>query len=651
MEIYYTLEKQLKKENSFVTDNGELKKWVVINKAQNFDVRLIELLLDNKNLKEKFFINVKGTLVFKQNLFVQFLEQKNYLNNSYTQYKNNVGLTIDGKYLKQRNEVALVWPFKDCVLEGGQSLEEEKRDEIFFNEILAQDEITQLFEPKVLTNAKIYDKENGHKFKGFKRNGMLNKKRGLPENTITDNLIIKGNNLLALHSLKKEFANKVKLIYIDPPYNTGGDANIFTYNNTFNHSTWLTFMKNRLEVAKLFLKKDGFIAIAIDHYELGYLITLGDEIFGRENRIGIVSVVNNPMGRNQAKFFSTINDFMIVFAKDIEFAKFNNVILNEEFLKTFDKKDEKGKYKLKNFVRIGGGDANLRKNKQNFWYPIFVSPNLKHITLKKIKGYNKVFPINSSGQERTWKLSKKSTENYLNELVAVKEHENIVIYEKYRIDKGQKVPTIWSDKRYNANHNGIRLLEKITGRKDFSFPKSLYTVLDTIKLMSNPDDIILDFHAGSGTTGHAVLELNKEDAGNRQFILVEQLDKHIDICIERNQKVIKQENINTDFIYFELKKYNQTFIEKIQEAKTTEKLLGIWEQMKEHSFLNYNVDLKRQDEHIKELKNLPIEEQKQQLINLLDKNQLYVNLSSMNDKDFKLTKEEKQATTDFYKSN
>ena len=138
MKLYDKLEEQLKKENNFITDSKELKKWLVINKAQNFDVRLIELLLDNKELKEKFFIEIKGSLVFNQNLFVQFLEQKNYMNDSYTQYKNKVGLTINGKYLKQRNEIALVWPFKDCILEGGQSREEDKREEIFFNEILAK---------------------------------------------------------------------------------------------------------------------------------------------------------------------------------------------------------------------------------------------------------------------------------------------------------------------------------------------------------------------------------------------------------------------------------------------------------------------------------------------------------------------------------
>lgn len=126
MSLYHILENQLKKEPNYVTDNGELKKWVVINRAQNYDAELIELLLEDEALKAKYFLNIKGVLVFNQSGFIAFLEQKNYLNDSYTAYKNKVGLNIDGKYLKQRNEVTLVWPFKDCILEGGQSREEDK---------------------------------------------------------------------------------------------------------------------------------------------------------------------------------------------------------------------------------------------------------------------------------------------------------------------------------------------------------------------------------------------------------------------------------------------------------------------------------------------------------------------------------------------
>ena len=644
MKLFETLEKQLQKENDFVTDDGELKKWVVLNKAQNFDARLIELLLDDQDLKAKFFIEVKGVLVFKQNLFVQFLEQKNYLNDSYTQYKNKVGLTIDGKYLKQRNEVALVWPFKDCILEGGQSREEDKRQEIFFNEILAQDEITQLLDPKVLTNAKVYDKDGQQDFKKFNRDAEINKKRGLPENTITDNLIIKGNNLLALHSLKKEFAGKVKLIYIDPPYNTGGAEDSFTYNNSFNHSTWLTFMKNRLTVAKELLKDDGFIAITIDHVELFYLGAIADEIFGNENRVGIVSIYINPKGRQHEKFFSASTEYMLVYAKDINIGIFNKVTIDRDKKNTFNLEDKDGRYRLDKFIRARTNT--LRIQKPAFYYPIYVSADLRNITTEKKDLYFEIFPV-ENGKEYSWKTKQDTFEKRLknNVFVALEEDDEIKIFNKYR--EQQVFKNIWTDKKYFPEFQGTNLLKKILGRSVFSYPKSLYAVADTIKIMSSKNDLILDFHAGSGTTGHAVMELNKEDKGSRQFILVEQLTEHIEICNERIQKVIEQ-NKQGSFTYLELKKHNQTFIEQIEQAKDSKSLLKIWQKMKAKSFLNYNVDIKKQEEHIEEFQQLELSQQKEHLLELLDKNQLYVNLSSVNDKDFAVSEIEKQITKDFY---
>jgi len=630
-----------KDERLWDKENKELNETLLKDLIDKLDEKLIELLLSDKETKEKFFIKIKDVFVLKQNELKFFIDE-NKLDNSYTQYQNKIGLRVGNKLLSERNEVVLDWPFKDCVLEGGMTKEDQKRNEIFFNEILAKDEIDRLFDPKALVNWKRYTAKGEEKIKVLKRD---------KDGTIRENLIVKGNNLLALHALKKQFTGKVKLIYIDPPYNTGGDAETFTYNNNFKHSTWLTFMKNRLMVGKNLLREDGFIAIAIDHFELGYLIPLGDEILGRENRIGIISIVNNPMGRNQAKYFSTINDFMIVYAKKIELAEFNSVVLNPEFYKTFDREDKKGKYKLKSFVRIGGGDANLRVNKSNFWYPIYASHDLKEITLEKKKNYFEIFPITPTGQERTWKLSKNSTEILLNELVAIKNGNDITIYEKYRIEKGQKVPTVWSDKRYNANHNGIRLLEKIIGRKDFSFPKSLYTVLDTIKLMTKPDDLILDFHAGSGTTAHAVLRVNKEDKGNRKFILIEQLNEHIEICKERNQKVLAQENIDDNFIYFELAKWNKEAKEKILKAKSLTELEKLFDELYERYFLNYNVKTKEFKEKIlKEegFKKFSLDEQKNLFVEMLDMNQMYVNFSERADKKYNLSKENIALSEEFY---
>lgn len=353
MKLYTTLEQQLKKEPNFLTDNGELKKWVVLNKAQNFDEELIGLLLDDADLKEKFFVNVKGTLVFNQNLFVQFLEQKNYLNDSYTQYKNKVGLTIDVKYLKQRNEVALVWPFKDCILEGGQSHEEDKREEIFFNEILAQDEITQLLEPKVLTNAKRIDKNGDKLLDQFNRN---------ENGTITDNLIIKGNNLLALHTLKKEFAGKVKLIYIDPPYNTGGLGDTFTYNNSFKRSTWLTFMYNRLIAAKDLLRKDGVLIVAIDENEQPHLGVMLKEFF-KDYEVHCITIVHNPRGVQGTNFSYTHEYAFFVVPKGKKLI--GNRIIDESEIDFSN-------------LRNWGGES-LRSDAKNCFYPIVVNPKTSEI--------------------------------------------------------------------------------------------------------------------------------------------------------------------------------------------------------------------------------------------------------------------------------
>jgi len=644
MKLYTTLEQQLKKEPNFVTDNGELKKWVVLNKAQNFDEELIGLLLDNADLKEKFFVNVKGTLVFNQNLFVQFLEQKNYLNDSYTQYKNKVGLTIDGKYLKQRNEVALVWPFKDCILEGGQSKEEQKREEIFFNEILAQDEITQLLEPKVLTNAKLIDKDGEHPFDSFRRDAELNRKRGLPEDTITDNLIIKGNNLLALHSLKKEFAGKVKLIYIDPPYNTGGLGDTFTYNNNFKRSTWLTFMYNRLIVAKDLLRKDGVLIVAIDENEQPHLGVMLKEFF-KDYEVHCITIVHNPRGV-QGTNFSYTHEYAFFVVPEKQKLIQNRKIEEKDI-------DWRG-------LRDNGGES-LRTDAKNCFYPIIVNKNTlqiidfgdivpQDISINKrfIEVDDKVFiyPVDNDGIERKWRYARQSIEEVKHLLRCDK------IKESYDIKIGKnfgQYRTVWIDPRYDSNEYGKKLLNSLVPDNPFSYPKSLWNVYDCIYAVvgNDKDAIILDYHAGSGTTGHAVLELNKEDDGNRQFILVEQMDYIETVTSKRIQKVIEQNNSGS-FVYFELKKYNQTFIEQIEEAKDTKALLQIWEQMKAKSFLNYNVDIKKQDEHLEEFKALSLAEQKQHLCEILDKNQLYVNLSSLNDADFACTEEEKRVTKDFY---
>jgi len=606
---------------------------------------------------------------------------KNYFNDSYTQYKNKVGLTIDGKYLKQRNEVALVWPYKDCVLEGGQSKEEQKREEIFFNEILAQDEITQLFEPKVLTNAKVYDKEGKHPFTGFTRDAELNKKRGLPEDTITDNLIIKGNNLLALHSLKKEFAGKVKLIYIDPPYNTGSDS--FQYNDNFNKSSWLTFMKNRLAVARDLLSEKGVIFVQCDDNEQGYLKILLDEVFKPQNFVETFIWKNTDNAPALSKKTRKNIEFIHCYEKSIDTSigyvgrdsnnddapllNSGNPVTSLEFkpgiieFRIPDGEYKRGKYgkiELLNDLKIKNGkNTNTVKLKGRFkWQQSFLKTEVENGTFFLIKS-NKFSIRYQRKIASNMAPDKMIDETYLSKAIGVETNED----SKKHIDS-------------------LKL-------KFHSYPKPETLIGFLIQAVTKENDIVLDYHLGSGTTASTAHKMN------RQYIGIEQMDYIEAVAVERLKKVIgkymsiektkkdgtkeKQQTLNIvaeakhnykifefdkggiskavnwqgggSFSYIELKKYNETFIEKIQEAKTTDELLAIWEQMKERSFLNYNVDLKKQEEHIEEFKQLSIDEQKQHLIEILDKNQLYVNLSSMNDKDFECTEEEKQVTNDFYK--
>lgn len=657
MKLHETLEKQLKKEPNYVTDSGELKKWVVINKAQNYDAELIGLLLDDKELKAKFFLDIKGVLVFNQTLFVQFMEQKNYLNNSYTAYKNKVGLNIDGKYLKQRNEVALVWPFKDCILEGGQSREEDKREEIFFNETLAQDEITQLLEPKVLTNPKRYTDKGEKPFDKFNRN---------ENEIITDNLIIKGNNLLALHSLKEEFAGQVKLIYIDPPYNTGNDS--FQYNDSFNHSTWLTFMKNRLEIARTLLTNDGTISISIDHNEIGYMISLLDEIFGRENKKNIVTIKRSSV--SGAKVINpgvvNVSEFLILYSRTANLWKPNKVFRSKErddrynnFISNIESNPEKWQYEsvLDAFAKSKAIQKSKLKKELGADYEIelenFFIENKERIIRfaglddKSIsEGVRNAKYLSKDDDSKTYVFKReKHNDYYLFKGNAILFFKDRLIEVEGEWKFGEMISDIWNDVLPNDIHNegGVTLRK---GKK----PEKLLNRL--IELCSNDNDIILDYHLGSGTTAAVAHKMK------RQYIGLEQLDYGENDSIERLKNVINGEQSGIskqvnwkgggEFVYFELKKSNQNFIEQIEVAKDTKAVLKIWEEMKTKSFLNYNVDLQKQEEKIEDFKALTLEEQKQHLVELLDKNQLYVNLSSLKDKDFAISAEEKKATQDFY---
>ena len=586
------VEKILAEVPDFVDENKTLKINIIKDYAERGDVKLLEPLLKNRRTKRAFFKPVLDSFVFNSVQFKEFLEYSSACN-SYSKYLGQkIGLYMGDSSLLDRNEVVLNFPFKDCVLEGGQRKEDgldtyyeyddkkseytekqSKRREVFYNEVLAQDEIDSLFSPKAFCNAKRYEKSSHSELVSestctkLNRDAELNKKRGLAEDTITDNLIIKGNNLLALHSLKKEFAGKVKLIYIDPPYNTGSDT--FSYNDSFNRSSWLTFMKNRLEVARELLSPDGAIYVQLDYHQVHYAKILLDNIFGENNfqreiiwRIGWLSgykTIDNNWIRN--------HDTILFYSKNTDSLSFNKYYIQKSDFKSIaDSKAEQ--------------------------YPIEDVWNGN-----EYDDLNSIAIVSFSGETVSKMLNK-------NDEV-----------------KGQK---------------SEKLIERI------------------IRAHTSEKDIVLDFFGGTGTTAAVALKMN------RQFIICEQIDKHVDISLRRLQKVEEGEQSGISkrnnwqgggsFVYLELAKKNETALEQISACKSLEELTELFDELCSKYFLHYNVRVKefRKEIESERFKQLNLKQQKEMFSRMLDLNQLYVNTDDRHDKNTGLTEDDIAITEDFY---
>ena len=367
----------------------------------------------------------------------------------------------------------------------------------------------------------------------------------------TENLYIEGDNLDVLKLLQESYLDSVDLIYIDPPYNTGkdilyknnysqnqeeyddsittdSDGNklfINTETNGFFHSDWLSMMYSRLKVAYNLLSDNGFLVIAIDHNELFNLGSICDEIFGYSNRIGIISVVHKPEGRNQAKFIGPSNEFMIIYAKNESFARLQDVVLDPKVGEKFNLSDEISRYRLQNFIRLTDGKLAYRSVRPKFWYPIYVDVknNILSVDRKSISADAvPVYPITKAGIEMSWKVLSKSAQLLIKkgELdFNVDEDGFITILEKIR--EKEVIKTHWVRKEYNAIQYGTKVVNELLEGSIFDFPKSIYLVEDVIKLCCPKNGLVMDFFSGSGTTAHSVILANSKDGGNRRFIMTQ----------------------------------------------------------------------------------------------------------------------------------
>lgn len=642
-ESLFTLLKTLPR---FVDESGELVKTAVVNSAWNSDPELITLLLGDAGTRAKFFDEIEGHRVFNLKVFVDYVADKNFLANSYTQFRNRIGLNIGGKFLHERGEVSLVWPYKDCVLEGGQTREEEKREEIFFNEILAQGEIDRLFDPKVLTNWKRYTEHGELDVEEFKwgRDGALK-----------ENLIIKGNNLLVLHSLKAQYAGKVKLLYIDPPYNTGNDS--FKYNDRFNHSTWLTFMRNRLEAAKALLAEDGVIVVQINDKEQAYLKVLMDEIFDQNYQGTIVvkmSHLSGPkMSHKEHKILKTI-EYLHVFS----FSS-GPIKIQPQYVAT-SWEDAFGRYT--SFI------CKCKKDPDDItkWEAI---PLQEAITKARVKSSDKKAKekflmshadcVFQTTINRSKKYPKEPIGRFLmvEDVLILNGREVELASKKIRTINGVETPTtivgdIWLDIGINnVFQEGGEDIRMRFGKK----PEMLLERI--IKSFTDEGDIVLDFFAGTGTTAAVAHKLK------RKWLAIEQLDYISTLTVPRLKNVIDGDQTGVsksvnwqgggDFIYCELMQYNGAWIDKIQAAQSSVELVDIWRDMARSSFLNWYANSECPEDAVdhfiavgKEKDGLA--QQKRLLAELLDKNQLYVNLTEIDDEDFAVSEEDKALNHEFF---
>lgn len=354
----------------------------------------------------------------------------------------------------------------------------------------------------------------------------------------TDGLIINSDNFQALSLLGEKYKQLVGCIYIDPPYNAKSSE--ILYKNTFKHSAFLTFISNRLEVAKPFLQSGGLLNIAIDDYEQKGVITVCDEIYGSNNFIANVVVQHNPRGRNDDKFYGTSHEYMIVYTNNIENANLGNFTLSDEDKSIYRLSDTISKYQEVSFMRTGNNSD--RVTRPNLFYPIYLNKKTNLLSLDKSDDSIEILPINSSKEEKTWRWEKKTFLERKDTEVSFKISEDGVrLYKKRRLlDVGKKPKTIWFDSKYDASSSGIMFLRNFFSKDnhEFSYPKSIYTVKDAVYISSSKNGVVLDYFAGSGTTAHATIALNREDHGNRKYILVEQGEYFDTVIKPRIQKVV-----------------------------------------------------------------------------------------------------------------
>lgn len=639
LHLYHELEQLLRMNSRYCMDDGTLLKNRIVEDALSLNPLLVKLLLGNDKIKAVFFQDIEGVVVFDKVKFQRFVSDTQFLGGSYTMFKNKIGLTDEnGRFISESREVVLSWPYKDCVLEGGQTKEEAKRNEVFWNETLAPDEVNRLTEPKVFSHFKRYDKDGEHEVEHL---------------TNADNFIIKGNNLLALHSLKKKYAGKVKLIYIDPPYffRKSPSSDTFKYNSNFRLSTWLTFMRDRLECAKDLLQTSGTIWINMGDDGMHYLKMVADQVFGSEHFVGTLPR-RTRNGKSDVPFnFSQDFDWLLVYTNVDE----KKSVMGRTVERTYYETDDfPGKpWRLADLTK-----QTTAKERGNSYFTM-VDPKT-----------GKEYP---ASEKRTWCVTKDTFQYHYNRgyIVFPDDYDFLNISKpysrkfKYEDDANGKLSSVISDCQIQQflkallydckNETGNDEIDQLFGRDEFGYAKPENLVKTIMEVTTCEGDLVMDFFSGSGTTAAVAHKMG------RRYIGCEQIDNQIELNKKRLCQVIEGEQGGVSkavgwqgggsFVYCELAKANDRFADEIEQAETSEQLKDIWGRMKATDYLNYKVDIKEVDANAESFDGLSLEDQKRFLIECLDKNLLYVALSDIDSNEYGVTEEDRRLTREFYRKD
>lgn len=637
LHLYHELEQLLRMNSRYCMDDGTLLKNRIVEDALSLNPLLVKLLLGNDKIKAVFFQDVEGVMVFDKVKFQRFVSDTQFLGGSYTMFKNKIGLTDEnGRFISESREVVLSWPYKDCVLEGGQTKEEAKRNEIFWNETLAPDEVNRLTEPKVFSHFKRYDKNGEHEVEHL---------------TNADNFIIKGNNLLALHSLKKKYAGKVKLILIDPPYFffKTKSSDTFCYNSNFRLSTWLTFMKDRLKAAIDLLANDGVILCHISEDGFHWLKILMEEIFKADNFVETFVWKNTDNPDSLSKKSRASIEYVICFEKckntSMRYKGKETENGDGPILHTGNNVHELSFPKGSIRFNIPDGVYSGKPDRVELVTPVIVENgvNTEDVILKG---------------EFAWSQSNLDYEYKRGTYFLVKSNRFSVRCQKP--EGTTMAPEKFIEDQYLSKAIGVGTNEDASTHLknmgiNFTNSKPESIVAFFLHAITTEGDLVLDFFLGSGTTC-AVAHKTK-----RRYIGVDQMDYIQTETIKRMQKVIEGEQGGVSkavgwqgggsFVYCELAKANDKFADEIEQADTSEQLKDIWGRMKATDYLNYKVDIKEVDANAESFDGLSLEDQKRFLIECLDKNLLYVALSDIDSNEYGVTEEDRRLTREFYRKD